>query len=76
MDVRQLRISRLEVDHDEQDDIAYVMFTLLGKTPFNDNSNEPSVEDARAKLQTAIDKNEFKFNVTILNVSRHELTAT
>jgi hypothetical protein len=68
MQVIWARVSDIEIDHIQFNNSFYVLFTLLGPTPLS-NNDEPSIEAARQVLEMAINADQFKFNMTLLDSS-------
>ncbi|CAF1478775.1 unnamed protein product [Didymodactylos carnosus] len=74
MNIQPLRISNLEVDYDQQDDTVYALFTLLDKTPLLNSPEELNVQEARTKLETAINANNFTFDLFFLFTDTNKIT--
>ena len=66
MNIDYLRVSRLELDYQfnerEHNHTIYCIFTLLDRTPFVEIHSQIELNDARAKLDNAINTGVFQFS--------------
>ncbi|CAF1554580.1 unnamed protein product, partial [Didymodactylos carnosus] len=68
MNIAQSRISNLEIDHDQQSNQIYVLFTLLDKTPLLNRTDELDIGEAKRRLSEAINTgNQFEFDMPTLD---------
>ena len=72
LQISSKRVSLFELDHIRADHSVYVLFTLLGSTPFSSHG-EVSIATAQQHLKTTIDAGQLTFNMTLLDNERSSI---
>jgi hypothetical protein len=78
MQIRNSRVTDIEVDHEKASNEVNVLFTLLGPTPRPESptglaDDEPMAAQSRTALQKSVDEETFKFTMRLTDDSTTEV---